>query len=458
MARPLHLQPIADVAPLVERRELTAEALVRACLDAIADANGRLNAFITVLGDEALAQARTADGEIAAGRYRGPLHGIPISIKDVIDLKGIPTTAASRVRIGHVAAKDAPVIARLREAGAIFIGKTNLHEFAFGVTSEDSAFGPARNPHDPERSPGGSSGGSAAAIVAGMSLASVGTDTGGSIRIPAAACGIVGLKPQRGDLSCAGVVPLSPTLDHVGPMTRSVGDARLMYNVMRGAAREGAPQPVAAPPRLGLPRRYFLDRLDTEVRRAFEATLARLGDAGCVLEDVDIRHAGDIAPVYLHVSLAEAARYHAPALDTKPQDYTKPVRLRLELGRYVLAEDYLRALHGRRVLRAEVDAALAGRDGLILPTLPIPAPPIGAATVPIETGSEPVRSALLRLTQLFNLTGHPAISIPCGTTSDGLPCGCQIVGLHGHTLHLLDLAEMLEPHIATPAGTAAGGR
>jgi len=449
MARPPHLQSIADVAPLIAGRTLRVEDLVSACLDAIA-ARSELNAFITVLAEQALAEARAADRNIADGRYRGPLHGIPISVKDLIDLKNVPTTAASRVRIGHVAARDAPVMARLREAGAIFVGKTNLHEFAFGVTNEDSAFGPARNPHDPARSPGGSSGGSAAAIATGMCLASVGTDTGGSIRIPAAACGIVGLKPQRGDLSCAGVVPLSPTLDHVGPMTRSVRDARLLYEIMRGVPPSQTAS-ITSKPRLGLPRRYFLDRLDGEVRRQFDATVERLRRAGCVIEDVDIRHADEIVPVYLHVSLAEAARYHAPALETAPEDYTQPVRLRLELGRYVLAEDYLRALQGRRVLRAEVDEALAGRDLLVLPTLPIPAPPLGAASVPIELGTEPVRAAMLRLTQLFNLTGHPAITIPCGTTPGGLPCGCQLVGPHGHTLRLLDLAEALEPLITAAA-------
>ncbi len=454
MARHPHRLPILDVAPLLERREVTAEALVRDCLGEIAS-HQALNAFITVLADAAIAQARAADEEIARGRYRGPLHGIPISIKDLIDVQGVTTTAASRVRVGHRATHDAPVIARLREAGAVFVGKTNLHEFAFGVTNEDSAFGPARNPHDPARSPGGSSGGSAASVAAGMSFASIGTDTGGSIRIPAAACGVVGLKPQIGALSCAGVVPLSPTMDHVGPLARTVGDARLLFTVMADL-----PVPPAGalsnPIRLGLPRRYFLDRLDADVRRAFDATVERLSAAGCVIEPVDVPHAGDIAPIYLHISLAEAARYHARALDESPDDYTKPVRLRLELGRYVLAEDYLRALDGRRALRAEVDAALAGRDALILPTLPIPAPPIGATTVQIESGPEVVRSALLRLTQLFNMTGHPAVSIPCGTTPAGLPCGCQIVGPHGDTMRLLDLAGGLEAHVTGgPAATEA---
>ena len=399
-----HRQPLATLAPLVERRGVTAEALLEACLGEIARANGELNVFIAVLTDDARAQARQADREIRGGRYRGPLHGIPISVKDLIDIQGITTTAASRVRIGHRALRDARVIARLRAAGAVFVGKTNLHEFAFGVTNEDSAFGPARNPHDPSRSPGGSSGGSAAAIAAGMCVASVGTDTGGSIRIPAAACGIVGLKPHTGALSLAGVVPLSPTMDHVGPMARTVADARLLFAAMAGRA------PVERRP---------LDE--------------------------------DIVPIYLHISLAEASRYHAPALERTPEDYTKPVRLRLELGRYVLAEDYLRALEGRRALRAEVDAALAGRSGLILPTLPIPAPPLFASTVEIEQRPEPVRAALLRLTQLFNMTGHPAISIPCGTTPAGLPCGCQLVGPHGDTARLLDLAEALEPRIVVSA-------
>ncbi len=450
-----HRLPIADLAPLLERREVTSAALVEACLGEIARANGELNAFITVMGDEAREQAREADREIAAGRYRGPLHGVPISVKDLIDIKDITTTAASRVRIGHRALKDARVVAHLRAAGAVFVGKTNLHEFAFGVTNEDSAFGPAHNPHDPSRSPGGSSGGSAAAVATGMSVASVGTDTGGSIRIPAAACGIVGLKPHTGAVSCAGVVPLSPTMDHVGPMARTAGDARTLFAAMSSRAPVVRRAP-ATPVRLGVPRRYFLDRLDTDVRRRFDDTLDRLRAAGVMIGDVDIPHAEDIVPVYLHISLAEASRYHASTLTRVPEDYTQPVRLRLELGRYVLAEDYLRALEGRRTLRAEVDAALAGLNGLVLPTLPIPAPPLFASTVEIESGREPVRAALLRLTQLFNMTGHPAISIPCGTTPAGLPCGCQLVGPHADTAGLLDLAEALEPHIVP--GDPAGGR
>jgi len=231
---PLHFHTVTELAPLIAAGRLLSEDLTRACLAEIEAHDRALKAFITVLGASAIAQARALDAEIAAGRCRGPLHGIPISLKDLIDQQGVPTTAASRVREGHVAGRDAPVTARLREAGAVLVGKTNLHEFAFGTTSDDTAFGAVRNPHDPSRSPGGSSGGSAVAVVTGMSVASIGTDTGGSIRIPSAACGTVGLKPTWGEVPCDGVVPLSPSLDHVGPLARSVADAWLIYLVLRG--------------------------------------------------------------------------------------------------------------------------------------------------------------------------------------------------------------------------------
>jgi len=449
MTAPLHFHTIAELAPLVAARRISSEDLTRACLSEI-DAHDRaLNAFITVLRASAVAQARELDAELAAGRHRGPLHGIPVSLKDLIDQRGVPTTAASRVREGHVAAHDAPVTARLRAAGAVFIGKTNLHEFAFGTTSDDTAFGAVRNPHDPSRSPGGSSGGSAVAIVTGMSVASIGTDTGGSIRIPSAACGTVGLKPAWGEVPCDGVVPLSRSLDHVGPMTRSVADAWLLYLVLRGDATAARwPLPARRSVRdlrLGVPRAYFHDVLDDDVRACVAASLAWLRQAGARTVDVAIPHAGGAAAVYLHTSLPEAAAYHAGWLESAPDRYTRNVRLRLELGRYVLAEDYVRAEAARAVLRREVDAALDGCDALVLPTLPIPAPPIGAATVDVAGAAQPVRAMMLRLTQLFNLTGHPAISIPIGDTAAGLPCGLQLVGRRDDTEALLAAAAACEP-------------
>ncbi|MSO82148.1 MAG: amidase [Acidobacteria bacterium] len=445
---PAEPRTIAGLARALRARELTSEAITEGCLGTIAERNSSLNAFITVLADGAREEARRADADMAAGRYRGPLHGVPVSLKDLIDLEGTPTTAASRVRTGHVAAADATVVTRLREAGAVLIGKTNLHEFAFGTTNEDSAFGPARHPLDPSRSPGGSSGGSAVSVLADMAYASIGTDTGGSIRIPAAACGLVGLKPTIGDIPTDGVVPLSGTLDHVGPMCRSVEDAAILYAVLRGEPAAPTTRPRDARGlRFGVLREYFTALLDPAVADGFERACARLQRAGVELHDVAIPHAGNIAPIYLHIVLSEAAAYHAKTLESRAEDYTANVRLRLEMGRYILAEDYVRALRGREVLMREVDAALGGSDGLLLPSLPIPAPKIGVATVRIGGSDEPVRNVMLRLTQLFSLTGHPAITIPCGSTHEGFPIGAQIVGHRMRTGALLDVARAVEPHV-----------
>lgn len=442
------MMTIEEFGRRLRARDITSEQATEECLRRIHAEQSRLNAFILVLADEARRQARELDRELAAGHDRGPLHGVPLSIKDLIDMRGLPTTAASRVREGHVADHDAACIAHLRQAGAVFVGKTNLHEFAFGTTNEDSAFGPARNPHDPSRSPGGSSGGSAASVAAGMALATVGTDTGGSIRIPSAACGIVGLKPTVGEVSTDGVVPLSRTFDHVGPLAQTVTDAYLLYHALLGdhVATPPAPMPLTGV-RLAVPRKYFCDLLDDDVRASFEAALERLRHHGAHIDEVEIRHADTIATVYLHVSLPDAAAYHASVLDTNPELYTPNVRLRLEMGRTILAEDYVRALAGREVLKREVDASLAQHDALILPSLPIVAPPIGAATVPVGKGTQPVRNMMLRLTQPFNVTGHPAISIPAEPSAAGLPVGVQLVGCRMQTDVLVRLALACEPFV-----------
>ena len=435
---------IAQLGPQIRSGTISSEGLTRACLERIEAANPELHAFITVLTESAIEQARTADREIASGHYRGPLHGVPISLKDLLDVQGVATTAASHVRDGHVAETDAVAVARLREAGAVFVGKCNLHEFAFGTTNEESAYGPAKHPMDSTRSPGGSSGGSAVSVATGMAYASIGTDTGGSIRIPSAACGLVGLKPSFGEVDVDGVVPLSWSLDHVGPLCRSVADAAILHDVLRGST----PRPEATPRHsaitLGIPRAYFLDRLDAGVAAAFEATCARLRESGVVLQDVHIPHASDAAPIYLHIVLAEAAAYHAHTLETAPEAYQPDVRLRLEMGRYVLAEDYVRALRGQQVLRHDVDEALAGRDGLLLPTLAIPAPVRGTTAVRLGDADEPIHSAMLRLTQPFNISGHPALTIPCGLTPEGLPAGAQFVGHRDRTASLLQVGRSVE--------------
>ncbi len=444
---------IVDLAPQIAAGQLSVERLTGDTLERIARLNSRINAFITVLADQAMSDARRLDSDLAGGRYLGPLHGIPISVKDLVDISGVPTTAASNVRRGHVARRDAVVVERLRAAGAVIIGKTNLHEFAYGTTSEDSAFGPVRNPLDLTRSAGGSSGGAAAALAAGLCAGAVGTDTGGSIRIPAAACGIVGLKPTYGEIPIDGTVPLSESLDHVGPMGVDVASTWALYQAMAGLKvalpQQGPAKAMSGAEhlRLAIPRRYFLDLLDRDVRERFERVVDRLRQSGARVFEVDIPHADAIAAVYLHIQLPESSAYHAATLERTPDLYAPSVRLRLELGRYVLAEDYVRAQQGRRVLQREVDDVLATADALALPTLPIPAPTLGQANVRLESVDLPVRGVMLRLTQLFDITGHPAISVPVGTAG-GLPVGLQLVGRRGQTTELLRIAMASEREVA----------
>ena len=306
----------------------------------------------------------------------------------LIDMEGQPTTAASQVRVGHRATSDAPVLAWLRAGGGGVVGKCNLHEFSFETTGEDSAFGPTRNPRALGHMAGGSSSGSAASVAAGMAMASVGTDTGGSIRIPAAACGVVGLKPTLGELSTDGVVPLAPTLDHVGPLGLTVDDVAVVYRVMAGDhmtveedPRDGRPANHRHPTaRLGVPTRYFLDLLDTDVRRAFEGVLARLREAGCHIDEVNIPHTATIAATYRHTQLYEAFQFHRHTLETRADDYSPDVYQRLASGRALSEEDYLQTQRDRLVLRSEVDTVLEGVSALVLPTLAFPAPALGFET------------------------------------------------------------------------------
>jgi aspartyl-tRNA(Asn)/glutamyl-tRNA(Gln) amidotransferase subunit A len=441
---------LVEAARLIEAKQLSPVDLAEACLARIRERNDELHAFITLSEDGARADAARAQKEIAAGTYRGALHGVPVSVKDLVDVAGTPTTSASNVpprRPLH----DAAVIGMLRRAGAVLVGKTNLHEFAFGTTGDETAFGAIRNPLDLSRSAGGSSSGAAVALLEGMSYGSVGTDTGGSIRIPAAACGVTGLKPTSGEISTDGVVALSPTLDHVGPLAGSVTDAALLYYAMLdGDARiDRVPQPAPDPLWLAAPGPYFLDVLDSDVRRLFGAARAALEGAGHSISDVAIAQADRIADVYLHIVLPEAAWYHAPMLKEHADKYSAGVRLRLEMGAYMLAEDYLRAMHARIALRRAVDRALEGADALILPAMAIGAPPLGAASVDVDGRKEPVRAVMLRLTQLFNITGHPAIAIPCGRGVDGLPRAIQLVGHRGSTERLIQVALAVERQVLT---------
>lgn len=426
-------------------------------LERIAELNGALNAFITVFEANAMEQAKALDEELRQGISRGPLHGRTISLKDLIDVEGVPTTAASRSRAGHTAHKDAIIVTRLREAGAVIIGKTNLHELALGTTSDDSAFGPVRNPRDPSRSPGGSSGGSAAAVAAGMGWASIGTDTGGSIRIPASACGLVGLKPTFGEIPTVGVVPLSVSLDHVGPLAKTVSDAWAIFDIL---ASSTLPPPLPrsiGSVRLGRLSGYFQDKLDEDVRARFEEAMIRLSDAGASIVTVDIGRLPDIPTTYVNVALPEAFAYYADALKRAPDRFSENVRSRLEMGAQISRDDYVQAQAERVRLRTAVDRAMANCDVLVLPTLAIPPQTVGATTAIVGSVEEPLRPLTLRLTQLFNLTGHPAISLPCGETRAGLPCGLQLVGRRQRTPDLLQVSLSCEAFV-TPRAPSSSAR
>jgi aspartyl-tRNA(Asn)/glutamyl-tRNA(Gln) amidotransferase subunit A len=286
-----------------------------------------------------------------------------------------------------------------------------------------------------------------------MALAAVGTDTGGSIRIPAAACGIVGLKPTIGEISTDAVVPLSKTFDHLGPFAQTVSDTAIVFRVLAGTTRPSLLQEHNSADRLAsatlaVPRGYLTDVLDTDVRTRFDEAVGTLREAGAQITSVDIPHCELTPAVYIHIHASEGATYHAKTLDSQADDYTPVVRRRLELGRYVLAQDYVRSMEGRKLLRSEVDAALQRADALLLPTLPIPAPPIGAELATIGGRQEPIRALMLRLTQLFNVTGNPAISIPCGRTPHGLPVGLQLVGRRNETAALLAVASACERRLA----------
>jgi aspartyl-tRNA(Asn)/glutamyl-tRNA(Gln) amidotransferase subunit A len=369
-----------------------------------------------------------------------------VSVKDLIDVEGTPTTAASRVLPGTPALHDAPVTRRLREAGAVFLGKTNLHEFAFGTTSEDSAFGAVRNPLDLSRIAGGSSGGSAAAVASGIGLGSVGTDTGGSIRIPASLCGLVGLKPSYGEVPAAGVVPLCASFDHVGPIARTVADAWTMWEVMSGAGAGARPSATVRELRLGVPQPYFLDMLDDGVREAFERALDVLQRAGAAVSTVSIPSAPQIPAAYVPIVFRESWAWHQRFIDAVPDRYTPAVRARLEMGRNVSADDYARAMAIRALLADEVNAALTGVDAIVLPAMPVSAPRLGTTEIAFGERVEPVRALMLRLTQLFNITGHPAVTMPMPAT--GLPAGLQLAGARAGTARLLAMAEAIEAALA----------
>jgi aspartyl-tRNA(Asn)/glutamyl-tRNA(Gln) amidotransferase subunit A len=429
------LSSIAELAPRVRRKEISPVDIVEQCLGRIAKLNPVLNAFITVTGESALAEARAAEAEIQRGQWRGPLHGLPVSLKDLIDTRGIRTTAASAMHHHRVPSEDAEVVRRLRQAGAVILGKNNLHEFAYGGSSLISAFGEVRNPWDVTRITGGSSGGSAAAVAAAMSCASIGTDTAGSIREPGALCGCVGLKPTYGRVSIRGVIPLATSLDHVGPMAMSVADAAILLQAIAGYDRAdittadvpasdylAAAQGDAKLLRVGVPRAYFYEHLDPEVSSAMEHALAGIKTMVASMRELSL----DV-PTDRTLPMAEAYAYHAQNLGRNAAQYDPETVRRIRTGETISAAEYI---HRRRELdqaRRDIRKVFADVDVLVTPTTPTPAPRIDD----LKTNPDALRPEelkLLRNTRPFNVWGLPAISVPCGFTESGLPIGLQIAG------------------------------
>jgi aspartyl-tRNA(Asn)/glutamyl-tRNA(Gln) amidotransferase subunit A len=448
---------IAEAGALIVRRQVSPVELTDAYLAQLERQNPLLNAYVTVTGDAAREEARAAEREIGSGTYRGPLHGIPIALKDLYDTKGVRTAAGSKILWDRVPEEDSAVTTLLRAAGAISLGKTNTHEFAYGVTTNNPHFGATRNPWNPDCIPGGSSGGSGAAVAAGMAAMAMGSDTGGSIRIPAALCGTVGLKATHGRVSTAGVIPLSWTLDHAGPLTRTVEDAALVLNAIAGYDPNDAmtvPMPVddytrdlaagVRGLRLGVPRAGFFEAIDPEVARAVEEAIGVYRTLGATVEDMDGTALWNARQAVSDIMLADARHYHAAWLRDRPEEYGEDVRDRLMRRTDMSADEFIAAMRVRAAVTVETARLMTRYDGLLLPTTRIPAPPIAGQTIIIDGQEVFAPNILTSNTNPFNLPGMPALSLPCGFTAAGLPIGLQVVTRRWDEVTALRIAAAYE--------------
>jgi aspartyl-tRNA(Asn)/glutamyl-tRNA(Gln) amidotransferase subunit A len=449
---------IEDVARLLRNRKLSPVELTRLMLARIVQLDPKLNSYITVTSDLALTQAKKAETELLSrktNRDHGPLHGIPISLKDNIYTEDIRTTAGSKILGKFLPQHDAAVVAKLKEAGAVILGKTNMHEFAYGVTSNNPHYGPVHNPWDLSRIPGGSSGGSAAAVAAGLCYGSIGTDTGGSIRIPASLCGIVGLKPTLGRISVEGVIPLSPKLDCVGPLARTVHDAALLLEPIlprvKGEPNFRSSRKLAAKAQkftLGVPKEFFFDVISDEVRAVFTEALYSLGAPKVRIREVSLSLLEETEYAGNQIAWAEATHYHQQSgcFPSRSAEYGEDVRTRLALGTQVPATTYLTALETREKFIQQFHLALqdSGVDALVVPTTPIAAPQIGQETIRLGDQDHSTRALLLRTNRPANLAGLPAITVPCGFTLEGLPVGLQLIGAVTDEHLLLQIAAAFE--------------
>jgi Asp-tRNA(Asn)/Glu-tRNA(Gln) amidotransferase A subunit family amidase len=420
---------VVDLGRALRAGTVTAAGLVEGALASISELDAGLSAFVTVAPERALATARQADAELAAGVDRGPLHGIPVAVKDIIAVEGLPTTMGSAHYAGHVSTADAECVRRLRAAGAVIVGKTTTHEFAYGPTGDRSANGASRNPHDPTRMSGGSSGGSAVAVAAGLVPLALGTDTGGSVRIPAALCGVAGFKPAHGVIPADGVFPLATTLEDVGVLARTADDCRVAYRVLAGLP--AGPGPAEADVhRIGWVRPGTLFETDHDIERLARAALS-LGGAEVEVEEIELPDVAGIRAAFSAIQDSEAYAVHAGRVTDDPQLFDPEVLDRLRHAAQTPGWRYVRALAVRSRLQSEMSALLSRYGVLALPTTPVVAPPIGARTVEINGTATGVRQAVLSLTSPWNLLGLPALSVPVGMVG-ALPAGLQLITGSGH--------------------------
>jgi aspartyl-tRNA(Asn)/glutamyl-tRNA(Gln) amidotransferase subunit A len=433
---------LAEASRLVRAKEVSPVELVEACVARIREVNDKLAAYISVYEEQARAVAKAAEAMVRAGHWLGPLHGVPVSLKDNVAVRGLATTAGSKILCDWIPDEDATVTARLRQAGAIFVGKTNMHEFAWGGTSANPHYGAVRNPWNPERFPAGSSGGSGVAVAARTCYGAIGTDTGGSIRLPSAINGIVGIRPTYGRVSNAGIIPLAWSMDTAGPMTRTVEDCAIMFNVIAGPDPKD-PSCSAAPVvdytadlgrgvrgiRIGVVPGYFFHHLQRPVHDAVRSALKTFEGLGASVVEINVENIHGNISAQLTIESAEPSSYHQRWLRERPGDYGEDVRTLLEIGEMLLATHYVQAQRYRSLLRSEFLDAFKTIDVFICPTLPFTATPVGAMKVVIENGvEEDMLSAIMQYTGVPSLTGLPSLNVPCGFDQDGLPVGMQIIG------------------------------
>jgi aspartyl-tRNA(Asn)/glutamyl-tRNA(Gln) amidotransferase subunit A len=433
----LTMLSLERAAELLRTHQVSPLELTRACIDRIVQLDEKLHAFIALTAANALQRAREAEREIASGDYRGPLHGIPIALKDIIDTAGVRTTAASRVYEKRTPTEDAEVVRRLKDAGAVLVGKNNLHEFAYGCSSVVTAFGDVHNPWNHAHIAGGSSSGSAVAVATGMCYAAIGTDTAGSIRLPSAYCGVVGLKPTYGLVSAAGVIPLCWSLDHVGPITRTVRDSAVVLQCLTGrsyALGEFDPKQM----RVAVAHKFFFDNLQDEVADLTATAITLIGSVFGSLREVEVEIDEDRT-----VNKAEAFTYHRPLLETSSDLYQPQTLKRIRTGKDVLAADYIDEKYRLYEMRQRCRALFDHTDIVVTPTSPIQ-PPTIAKLKADDINMREQELFMLRNTRPFNVLGLPTISIPCGRDHNGLPVGIQFTAAPGEELKLLRFATVCE--------------